>query len=123
MRNNIGMIVIVLIASFSTIILKELSFKEGDNMKIKPIGDRVLVKVQESETKTKGGIFIPQTAKGNIQEGIVVAVGEDERIQVKIDDKIFYDRYAGTAIKVESENYLVLKQDNIIAVIEKEVKK
>lgn len=88
-------------------------------MKIKPIGDRVLVKVQIAETKTAGGLYIPDTAREKTQEAVVLAVGDDnEKIKVKVNDRIIYDKYAGTAIKVEGEEQLVLKMADIIAVIE-----
>jgi len=88
-------------------------------MKIKPIGERVLVKIQMAETRTAGGLYIPDTAKEKTQEAIVLAVGDDkEKIKVKINDRIIYDKYAGTAIKVEGEEQLILKMADIIAVIE-----
>ncbi|MDY7028396.1 MAG: co-chaperone GroES, partial [Spirochaetota bacterium] len=67
-------------------------------MKIKPLGDRVLVKLEEVEEKTAGGIFIPQTAQEKTQSGVVVAVGEDETIKVKEGQKVMYDKYAGTSV-------------------------
>ena len=69
-------------------------------MKVKPLGDRVLVKMVEMETKTAGGIHIPQTAQEKTQEGVVLAVGDDEAIKVKPKDRVIYDKYAGTTIKV-----------------------
>jgi chaperonin GroES len=88
-------------------------------MKIKPIGDRVLIKVAESEQKTSGGIFIPQTAQEKTQEGIVLAVGDDkEAIKVKENDRIIYDKYAGTTIKVNGEEQLIVKMSDILAVVE-----
>ena len=67
-------------------------------MKIKPLGDRVLVKMVEGETKTAGGIYIPQTAQEKTQEGIVLAVGDDESIKVKVKDRVLYDKYAGLSL-------------------------
>jgi chaperonin GroES len=87
-------------------------------MKIKPLGDRVLVKLVEMETKTAGGILIPQTAQEKTQEGIVVAVGDDEAIKVKVNDRVIYDKYAGTTIKVGGEEQLVLKNADILAKVE-----
>jgi chaperonin GroES len=88
-------------------------------MTIKPIGDRVLVKQKESETKTKGGIYIPDTAKEKTQEGVVLAVGDDKDvIKVKAKDTVIYDKYAGTTIQVDGEDQLILKMDDILAVIE-----
>jgi len=88
-------------------------------MKLKPIGERILVKIQEGETKTAGGIFIPQTAQEKTQEGVVVAIGDDkDAIKVKVNDKIMYDKYAGTQIKIEGVDHLILKMSDILAVIE-----
>ncbi len=87
-------------------------------MKIKPLADRILVKMIESETKTAGGILIPQTAQEKTQEGVVLAVGDDEAIKVKVNDKIIYDKYAGTTIKIGGEEQLILKASDILAKIE-----
>ncbi|MCF7927724.1 MAG: co-chaperone GroES [Spirochaetales bacterium] len=87
-------------------------------MKINPIGDRVLVKMQEGETKTAGGIFIPDTAQEKTQIGEVIAVGDDEAVTVKIGQKIIYDKYAGTSIKVDGDEQLILNMDDILAVVE-----
>jgi chaperonin GroES len=87
-------------------------------MKIKPLGDRVLVKMTEGETKTAGGIYIPQTAQEKTQEGVVLAVGDDESIKVKAKDRVLYDKYAGSTIKVGGEEQLIIKMSDILAVIE-----
>lgn len=87
-------------------------------MKIKPLGDRILVKMQEMDQKTKGGIYIPQTAQEKTQEGVVLAVGDDEAIKVKPNDRVVYDKYAGTTIKVDGEEQLILKAADILAKIE-----
>jgi chaperonin GroES len=87
-------------------------------MKIKPLGDRVLVKMIEGETKTAGGIYIPQTAQEKTQEGVVVAVGDDESIQVKAKDRVLYDKYAGSTIKINGEEQLIVKMSDILAIIE-----
>jgi len=87
-------------------------------VKIKPLGERVLVKMVEAEAKTAGGILIPQTAQEKTQEGIVLAVGTDEGIKVKAKDRVIYDKYAGSTIKVEGEEQLILKMDDLLAVIE-----
>lgn len=87
-------------------------------MKIKPLGDRVLVKMVEGETKTAGGIYIPQTAQEKTQEGVVLAVGDDESIKVKAKDRVLYDKYAGSTIKINGEEQLIVKMSDILAVIE-----
>jgi chaperonin GroES len=87
-------------------------------MKVTPLGDRILVKLVEGETKTAGGILIPQTAQEKTQEGIVLAVGDDEAIKVKAKDKIIYDKYAGTTIKVDGVEQLILKAGDVLAKIE-----
>jgi chaperonin GroES len=87
-------------------------------MKIKPISDRVLVKVEEVEEKTASGIFIPQTAQEKTQIALVIEIGDDEEITVKIGDKIMYDKYAGTTIKVDGSDHLLLRMTDILAIIE-----
>jgi len=88
-------------------------------MKVKPIGDRVLVKVEEAETKTASGIFIPQTAQEKTQTGVVVEIGDDkDAIKVKTGDKVMYDKYVGTTIKLEGEDHLILQASDILAVIQ-----
>jgi chaperonin GroES len=87
-------------------------------MKIKPLADRVLVKVEVEDEKTSGGIYIPQTAQEKTQQGKVLAIGDSSDIKVKVNDKIIYDKYAGTSIKVEGEEQLILKMSDILAVIE-----
>ncbi|MCF7934658.1 MAG: co-chaperone GroES [Spirochaetia bacterium] len=88
-------------------------------MKIKPLGDRVLVKTEQVEEKTASGIFIPQTAQEKTQTAVVVAVGDDEdAITVKVGDKVMYDKYAGTAVKIEGADHLLLTISDVLAVIE-----
>ena len=87
-------------------------------MKIIPLGDRVLVKAKDVEEKTASGIFIPQTAQEKTQIATVVAVGDDETIKVKAGQEIIHDKYAGTAIKDNGEDYLILNYADILAVIE-----
>lgn len=88
-------------------------------MKVKPLSDRVLIKIKESETKTAGGIIIPQTAQEKTQVGIVVAVGTDKDvIKVKEGDEVMYDKYAGTQIKIENVEHLIVKMADILAVLE-----
>ncbi len=88
-------------------------------MNIKPLGDRILVKMKESETKTASGIIIPQTAQEKTQTGVVVAVGTDaDVIKVKVGDEIMYDKYAGTQVKIDGADHLIVKMSDILAVIE-----
>lgn len=87
-------------------------------MKLKPLGDRIVVKMVEMETKTAGGILIPQTAQEKTQEGVVLAIGDDEAIKVKVNDRVVYDKYAGTTIKVAGEEQLILKASDVLAKVE-----
>jgi len=88
-------------------------------MKITPLGDRVLVKMTASEEKTKGGLFIPQTAQEKTQTGVVSAIGDDKDvIKVKVGQKIMYDKYAGTPVSDEGTDYLILKAADIVAIVE-----
>jgi len=88
-------------------------------MTVKPLGDRVLIKIKESETKTAGGIIIPQTAQEKTQTGIVMAVGTDsDAIKVKAGDEVMYDKYAGTQIKIDGVDHLIVKMSDILAIIE-----
>jgi len=88
-------------------------------MKVKPLADRVMVKLEKNEAKTAGGIIIPDTAQEKTQTGVVVEVGDDkEVIKVKAGQKVMYDKYAGTQIKIDGEEHLVLKMSDIIAVVE-----
>jgi len=88
-------------------------------MKVKPLSDRVMVKLEKSETKSAGGIIIPDTAQEKTQIGTVVEVGDDkEVIKVKAGQKVMYDKYAGTQVKVGGEDHLILKMSDILAVIE-----
>ncbi|MCH5292442.1 MAG: co-chaperone GroES [Treponema sp.] len=89
-------------------------------MKIKPLADRVLVKNDKAETKTTGGIIIPEAAQEKTQTATVVEVGPggEVEITVKKGDRIMYDKYAGTQIKIDGEDHLILKMNDIIAVIE-----
>ena len=88
-------------------------------MKLRPLADRVLVKTEKSETKTASGIIIPDTAQEKTQIAVVVAIGDDsEKIKVSPDQRIMYDKYAGTAVKIDGEEHLILKAADIIAVVE-----
>jgi chaperonin GroES len=95
-------------------------------MNLKPLGDRVVVEPTEQEEQTTTGIFLPETAKEKPQQGKVVAAGPGarketgERIEmdVKVDDTVLYARYAGTSIKLEGQEYLILKETDILAIVE-----
>ena len=88
-------------------------------MKVKPLADRVMVKLEKNEAKTAGGIIIPDTAQEKTQTGLVVAIGDDkEIIKVSTGQRVMYDKYAGTQVKVDGEEHLILKMADIIAVIE-----
>ena len=88
-------------------------------MKVKPWADRVLVKTEKTESKTAGGIIIPDTAQEKTQIAVVVAVGDDkEKIKVKPGERVMYDKYAGTQVKIDGEEHLILKAADVIAVIE-----
>ena len=87
-------------------------------MVVKPIGERVLLKTEKEEEKTKGGLYIPETAQEKTQIGSVVAVGNDtEKISVKVGQRVMYDKYAGTNIKIDGDEHLVVKMEDIIAVV------
>ncbi len=96
-------------------------------MRIRPLQDRVIVKRVEEEEKTKGGIIIPDTAKEKPMEGKVIAVGkgkvlEDGKIHpldVKAGDRVLFGKYAGTEVKIYGEEHLIMREDDILGVIEK----
>ncbi|MDR1863832.1 MAG: co-chaperone GroES [Treponema sp.] len=88
-------------------------------MKVKPLADRVMVKLEKNEAKTAGGIIIPDTAQEKTQQGTVVEVGDDKDvIKVQAGQKVMYDKYAGTQVKIDGAEYLILKMSDILAVIE-----
>jgi chaperonin GroES len=88
-------------------------------MKLQPIGDRILLKVEAAETKTAGGLIIPDTAQEKTQTGKVLAVGDDkDAIKVKKGDRVMYDKYAGTSVKLDGDDHLIVKMQDIIAIVE-----
>jgi chaperonin GroES len=88
-------------------------------MKVKPLADRVMVKLEKNEAKTAGGIIIPDTAQEKTQSGVVAEVGDDKDvIKVKVGQKVMYDKYAGTQVKIDGVDHLILKMSDIIAAIE-----
>lgn len=89
-------------------------------MSFKPLNDRVLVKRLESEEKTAGGLFIPDTAKEKPLAGKVVAVGpgtSEVKMEVKAGDQVLYGKYAGTEVNVDGNDYLIMRQSDILAII------
>lgn len=88
--------------------------------KIKPLADRVIIKPQEAEEKTKSGIIIPDSAKEKPQKGTVVAVGpgtKDDKMEVKVNDVVLYGKYSGTEITIDGNDYLIMKQSDILAIV------
>ena len=96
-------------------------------MAVKPLDDRVLVKQNEAEEKTAGGIVLPDTAKEKPQRGTVVAVGPGKLLDsgkrgemgLKKGDEIFYGKYSGTEIKIDGDEYVILRETDVLAIIEK----
>lgn len=92
---------------------------------VKPLGDRVFIKVSESEDKTAGGILLPDSAKEKPQIGEIVAVGsgkrsedgERQKIDIEVGDKVLYSKYAGTDVKLGTEDYVLLSEKDILAVV------
>jgi len=95
-------------------------------MKIRPLQDRILVKRLEGEETTKGGIIIPDTAKEKPSEGNVVAVGKGKVLEngttmpldVKVGDKVLFSKYSGSDVKIEGEDYMIMREDDILGIIE-----
>jgi chaperonin GroES len=95
-------------------------------MKVKPLYDRILVKRLDTEEKTKGGIIIPDTAKEKPQEGKIIALGKGKLLEdgsirpldVKVGNKILFSKYGGTDIQIEGEDYLILREEDILAIVE-----
>lgn len=93
---------------------------------IRPLHDRVIVRRKDAETKTASGIIIPDTAKEKPQEGEVIAIGNGkiladgnvQKLDVKVGDKVLFGKYSGTDIKLEGEDLLMMKEDDILAIIE-----
>jgi len=94
-------------------------------MKMKPLGDRVIIKQLEAEEKTKSGIILTGTAKEKPQEAEVVAVGpggvidgKEIKMEVSVGDRVIYSKYAGTEVKLSEEEYIIVKQSDILAIVE-----
>lgn len=95
-------------------------------MKFKPLRDRVFVKFSVEEEKTAGGLFIPDTAKEKPQKGTVVAVGagkitddgKRQPIDVKVGDTVLFDKYSGSKIKIDDDDYLIIREEDILGIVE-----
>jgi chaperonin GroES len=108
--------------------MKHLNFSDegGLPMNLKPLGDRVVIMPAEQDEQTSTGIFLPETAKEKPQQGKIVAAGPGSRkesgerieLDVKVDDTVLYAKYAGTSIKLEGQEYLILKESDILAIVE-----
>jgi chaperonin GroES len=100
--------------------------KSKTKVKLQPLGDRVVVQREESESKTAGGIVLPDSAKEKPQRGVIIAVGDGRildngqrsQLQVKAGDRVIFTSYAGDQFKVDDEEYLLMREDEILAVIE-----
>ncbi len=96
-------------------------------MKIRPLNDRILVKRLEEEEKTKGGIIIPDSAKEKPMEGEVIAVGKGKKtedgkvlkLDVKAKDRVLFSKYAGTEVTIDGVEHLIMKEDEILGIVEK----
>jgi len=96
-------------------------------MKIKPLADRVVVQAVEPMEKTKGGIYLPDTAKEKPQEGEVIAAGPGKysdsgeliKMSVKVGDKVLYSKYGGTEVTIDGEEYLIIRESELLAIIER----
>jgi len=96
-------------------------------MSLRPLQDRIIVKRLEEESKTAGGLFIPETAKEKPQRGEIVAAGKGKKteegkvlpLDVKVGDKVLFGKYSGTEIKMDGEELLIMREDDLLAVIEK----
>jgi chaperonin GroES len=96
-------------------------------MKVRPLNDRILVKRLEEEEMTKGGIIIPDSAKEKPAEGEVIAVGKGKmndkgdriKLDIKVGDRVLFSKYGGTDVKIDGEDHLIMREDDILAVVEK----
>lgn len=94
-------------------------------MNIKPLGERIVIKVLESEEKTKSGIVLPDTAKEKPQQGEVMAIGSGKTLdngqkvamEVKVGDRVLFAKYAGTEVKLDGDEYMVLKESDVLAIL------
>lgn len=89
-------------------------------LKIQPLSDRVVLEPQEAETKTASGLYIPDSAKEKPQQGKIVAVGKGKKdceMTVKVGDNVLYGKYSGTELKLDGNDYLIMREDDILAII------
>jgi chaperonin GroES len=89
-------------------------------VKVTPLHDRVIIKAAAAEEKTAGGIIIPDTAKEKPQRGIVIAAGpgkKDEPVTVKVGDTVLYGKYSGTEVEIEGDDFLIMRESDILAII------
>ena len=102
-----------------------MATKTKKNVAIRPLGDRVLIQRVEAEEKTAGGILLPESAKEKPKEGIIIAMGEGKTLDsgdkttfsVNTGDRVLFTSYAGTDIKYDGEDYLIMREDDILAII------
>jgi chaperonin GroES len=95
-------------------------------MKIRPLGDRIIIKRVEEEERSKGGIIIPDTAKEKPQEGKVIAVGKGKMsddgklipMEVKVGDRVLFGKYSGTEVKIMGDEHLIIREDDVLGIIE-----
>ena len=86
-----------------------------EQLKIQPLGTRVVIKPLEQDTKTASGLFIPESAKEKPQTGLVVAIGDDEDIKLKVDDKVLFAKYTGTEFRLDNQDYLLMECGDVLA--------
>jgi len=94
-------------------------------MKFKPLGDRILLKQLEAKEQTKGGIVLPDTVKEKPQEGEIIAVGEGKKspegkvvsLSLKVGDKVLYGKYSGTEVVIDGEDYLIIREEDVLGII------
>jgi chaperonin GroES len=102
-----------------------MATKTKTKVNLRPLGDRVLVQRAEAEEKTAGGILLPESAKDKPKEGLILAVGdgkvldsgERQKLTVKVGDRVLFSSYAGTEVKVSGEEYLIMSENDVLAVI------
>jgi len=99
------------------IIKENREFKEEDFMNLIPLGDRLVIKQAVAEETTKSGIVLTGQTKEKPQEATVVAVGKDVKEDLKVGDVVVYSKYAGTNVKVEDEEYIIVKEEDVLAVL------